>query len=184
LTDTTQAPQPNAAKAEPKRAPVSFALYAGRLAQLVAIITALFTVYTEGATAYRSTEEAIQIKAAAENAALRQKAEAELAEQKARVQLEDARNSAERLKGEADKAEAEAKKAEFDAQTAAQAAQNAKLKTEAEAKSLSYEVEIRRSKAFIRTRHHVENLEHKEIAHRVAIRKEQLTHRLEVPALN
>ena len=144
MTDATQA----AAEGAPKVTHYSFvALFSNRIVKAVAIMAALFTIYTEGATAYLSTEEAIKVKAAAENAALRQKAEAEKAEQEARTQLETARNSAERLKGEADKAEADAKKAEFDAQTAEQTARNAALKTNAEATSLSYEVEIRRSKA-------------------------------------
>ena len=144
MTDATQ----GGAEAAPKPTPLSFvALFSNRIVKTVAIIAALFTIYTEGATAYVNTEEAIKAKAGADNAALRQKAEAEAAEQQARTQLEAARNSAERLKGEADKAEAEAKKAEFDAQTAVETAHNAELKTRAEAVSLTYEAEIRRSKA-------------------------------------
>ena len=144
MTDATQ----GGAEAAPKPTPLSFvALFSNRIVKTVAIIAALFTIYTEGATAYVNTEEAIKAKAGADNAALRQKAEAEAAEQQARTQLEAARNSAERLKGEADKAEAEAKKAEFDAQTAEQTAHNAELKTRSEAVSLTYEAEIRRSKA-------------------------------------
>ena len=144
MTDATQ----GGAEAAPKTTPLSFvALYSNRIVKSVAIIAALFTIYTEGATAYVNTEEAIKAKAGADNAALRQKAEAEKAEQEARAQLETARNAAERLKGEADKAEAEAKKAEFDAQTAVETSHNAELKTRAEAVSLTYEAEIRRSKA-------------------------------------
>ena len=125
----------------------TIALLAKRLAQTAGIAAALFTIYTEGATAYLNTQEAFRVKAVTVNAALRQKSEAEIAEQQARTQLETARNAAERQLAEADKAEAEAKKAEAEAITLGQAARNAELKTRSEAASLVYEAEIRRSKA-------------------------------------
>jgi hypothetical protein len=134
--------------AEPAAQRVSLvALFGARIVKAVAILAAIFTVYTEGATAYLNTQEALRVKAVTDNAAVRQKSEAEIAEQQARTQLETARNAAERQKAEADKAEADAPKAEADAITAGQAARNAELKTRSEATSLTYEAEIRRNKA-------------------------------------
>ena len=126
---------------------VSVALLSNRIVKAVAIMAAIITIYTEGATAYLNTEEAIKAKAAADNAASRQGGEARQAEQQARTQLEIARNSAERLKGEADKAEADARKAQSDAETAVQTARNSQLKTRSDALSIKYEAEIRHSKA-------------------------------------
>ncbi|MFZ1110286.1 MAG: hypothetical protein WAN43_18300 [Rhodomicrobium sp.] len=125
----------------------TIALFGTRLVKAVAILAAIFTIYTEGATAFLNTQEALRVKSVTDNAAVRQKSEAEIAEQQARTQLEVARNSAERLKAEADKAEADALKAEADAVTAGQGARNAGLKARSEAASLSYEAQIRRSKA-------------------------------------
>ena len=65
----------------------------------------------------RTTKEAVTAKAVADNAAVRQKGEAEQVASEARTQLEIARNAAERQKAEADKAEAEATKADADAGT-------------------------------------------------------------------
>ncbi len=127
--------------------PSLVALLGKRLVQIAAIGAAAFVIYTEGATAYLNTQEAIRVRAVTVNAALRQESEAELAEQQARTQLETARNAAERQLAEADKAEAEAKKAEAEAITAGQAARNAELKARSEAASLTYEAEIRHSKA-------------------------------------
>ena len=110
-------------------------------------MAAIFTIYTEGASAWLNTQEALRVKSVTDNAALRQKSEAEIAEQQARTQLEVARNSTERLKAEADKAEADALKAEAEAITAGQGARNAQLKARSEAASLSYEAQIRHSKA-------------------------------------
>ncbi len=133
---------------EPAAQRVSFiAVFGTRLAKAVAILGAIFTIYTEGATAFMNTQEAIRVKSVTDNAALRQKSEAEIAEQQARTQLEVARNSTERLKAEADKAEADALKAEADAITIGQTARNAELKARSEAASLAYEAQIRRSKA-------------------------------------
>ncbi len=123
------------------------ALFTKRIVQTAGLIAALFVIYTEGATAYLNTQEALRVKAVTGNAALRQQGEAEIAEQQARTQLETARNSAERQKAEADKAEADAQKAEAEAITLGQGARNASLKTRSEAASLAFEAEIRRSKA-------------------------------------
>ncbi len=123
------------------------ALLGTRIVTFVAVLAALFTIYTEGATAWLNTQEALRVKSVTDNAALRQKSEAEIAEQQARTQVEVARNSAERLKAEADKAEADALKAEADAITLGQTARNAELKARSEAASLAYEAQIRRSKA-------------------------------------
>ena len=123
------------------------ALYGKRIVQITALLGAIFIIYTEGANAYLNTQEALRVKAVTDNAALRQLGEAQIAEQKARTQLEIARNAAERQKAEAEKAEADAQKAEAEAITLGQGARNAELKARSEAASLKYEAEIRRSKA-------------------------------------
>lgn len=123
------------------------ALYGKRLLQAAAVLAALFAIYTEGANAYLNTQEAIRFRAVTVNAALRQKAEAELAEQQTRIQLETARNAFEQQRAEADKAEAEAKKAEADAVTLGQQARNAELKARSEADTIRYQAEINRNKA-------------------------------------
>jgi hypothetical protein len=125
----------------------SFQFIGKRLAQLAAAVAAVFVLYTEGATAFLNTQEAIKAKAVANNAAIRQKGEAMLAEQHARVQLEIARNAAERQSADAEKAEAEARKAESETIIIAQKARNAELKTASEARALKNEADIRRSKA-------------------------------------
>jgi colicin import membrane protein len=128
-------------------APATLSLWARRFTQIAAAIAAVFVLYTQGATAFLNTQEAIKAKAVADNAAIRQKGEAVQAEQQARTQLEIARNAAERQSADADKAEAEAKKAEAETITKGQEAQNAELKTTSEARALKNEADIRRSKA-------------------------------------
>jgi hypothetical protein len=68
----------------------------------IAIVAAIFTLLGEGASAFLNTQEAVKLKAAADNAALRQHGEAIQAEQQAQTQLEAARNASLRLKSEAD----------------------------------------------------------------------------------
>jgi hypothetical protein len=132
---------------DPAREKFSFSRIGKRLVQLAAIAGAVFVFYTEGATAFFNTQEAIKAKAAANNAAVRQKGEAEQAASQARTQLEIARNAAERQSADADKAEALARKAEAEAITRDQEARNAKLKAGAEARSIRNEADIRKSKA-------------------------------------
>ncbi len=86
-----------------------------RIVQVPLFIAALLAIYTEGSTAYLNTQKAIEARAVAVNAVLLQQLEGELAEQKARTELEVARNASERQRAEADKSEAEALKAQADA---------------------------------------------------------------------
>jgi hypothetical protein len=131
----------------PSAPPAAFSLWVTRLTQFAAAVAAVFILYTEGATAFYNTQEAIKAKAAADNAAIRQKGEAKQAESQARTHLEIARNAAERQSADADKAEAEAGKTEAQAIISAQEARNAELKVTSEARALSSEASIRRSKA-------------------------------------
>lgn len=56
--------------AEPATQRVShIALYSMRIVKAVAVLAAIFTVYTEGATAYLNTQEALRVKAVTDNAA-------------------------------------------------------------------------------------------------------------------
>ncbi len=136
--------------ADPQPAASSLAvLLTTRIVQITAIIAALLVIYIEGATAYLNTQKAIEAMAVADNAALRQKSEGELAEQKARTELEAARNAAERQLAEADKAEAEANKAEAEAITARNIAHNAETKTRADAETIKAEAELRKQKVIV-----------------------------------
>jgi len=125
------------------------AIFRSRIVQVAAAIAALLAIYVEGAAAFINTQKAIEAKAVADNAVLKQAAEGALAEQQARTALETARNAAERQRAEADKAEAEAIKAEADAKTAAQTARNAELKTRADAETVKAEAELRKQKYIV-----------------------------------
>jgi hypothetical protein len=129
--------------------PAFVSLLAGRIAKITVIIAALFAIYTEGAGAYLNTQKAFEAKAVADNALLRQQSEGEIAEQKARTELETARNAAERQKAEAEKAEADAVKAEADATTARNVARNAARKTLADAETIKAEAEFRQQKVTV-----------------------------------
>ncbi len=122
---------------------------AKRIAQTAAVLGALSVIYLEGATAYLNTQKAIEAKAVADNAVLRQQSEGVLAEQKARTDLEIAKNAAERQKGEADKAEADAARAEADAITARNISLNAQVKTRADAETIKAEAELRKQKLIV-----------------------------------
>jgi uncharacterized protein YjbJ (UPF0337 family) len=137
MTDQTGQPQPASV----------LATTWGKLISGLVIVAFLLGIATEGVTAYRTTKEAVTAEAVADNAAVRQKGEAEQAASEARTQLEIARNAAERQKAEADKAEAEATKADADAGTLDQHARNAELKARSDALSIKNEAEIRRYKA-------------------------------------
>jgi hypothetical protein len=117
-----------------------------RLIQILLFVAALLAIYIEGTTAYVNTQKVIEARAAADNAAVKQKSEAELAEQSTRTALETARNAAERQSAEADQAEEEAKKAESDATTARFTGDNAKTKAEADAQTIKAEAELRKQK--------------------------------------
>ena len=124
-------------------------LFHTRIVRSLALIAALLAIYVEGATAFVNTQNALQAKAVADNAWLKQKSEGELAEQQARTALEVARNAAERQRAEADKAEAEANKAEAEAVTLGENARNAELKARADADTIKAEAELRKQKYIV-----------------------------------
>ena len=133
---------------------VSVALVSNRIVKGIAIIAALFTIYTEGATGYLKTEEAIQAKAAAANAAVKQggearQAEAELAEWKSITETEIARNAERKQRAEAKKATADAKRADAEATIAAQTSGNSEVKAKAEADAMEGEAAIKEQQIII-----------------------------------
>jgi hypothetical protein len=125
------------------------ALLHNRIIRTFAVIAALLAIYVEGATAFVNTQQALQAKAVADNAVLRQKSEGELAAQQAKTALEIARNAAERQHAEADKAEADANKLEAEAITAGETARNAEMKARADADTIKAEAELRKQKYIV-----------------------------------
>lgn len=125
------------------------ALLYNRVTRILAILGALFVIYIEGATAFVGTQKAIEAKAIADNAALKQKSEGELAAQQATTALETARNAAQRQRAEAEKAEADANKAEAEAITAREIARNAERKARADAETIKAEAELRKQKYIV-----------------------------------
>ena len=168
---------------------LSFSSLLGRrFVRALTILAALFIIYIEGATAYFNTQKALEAKAVASDAMLRQSAEGVLAEQLARTQLETARNAAERQKAVAEKAEADALKAESEAVTARNAAINAPLRKMADAETIRNEVELRKQKLVVavetaRNSARLQAAETDKIEARVAIKRQAnatIKHQLEV----
>ena len=89
--------------------------------------------------------KAIETKATADNATLKQKAEAELAEQKAINETQIAKYAERKQRADAKKATADAEKADSDAIIAREAANNAEVKARAEADAQVAEAEIKTS---------------------------------------
>jgi hypothetical protein len=123
----------------------SFPSIARRATPALAIVLALFLIYLEGTTAYISTQEAIKAKAMADNAAVKQHAEAILLRGQAKVALETARNAAPRVKAEAETAEAEADKIAAEARTLKEKAKVAGKKARADALTIVAEAKKRRA---------------------------------------
>lgn len=112
-------------------------LFRNRLLQGLVVFSVLIEIYNLAVISpYASTQKARETSAVADNAVLRQKAEADLAEAKAVNETEVARNAARRQAAEARKATALAGKTRYEAElaraTAAYAEQQAKAEAEAQ----------------------------------------------------
>jgi len=159
-----------------------------RFVRALTASAALFIIYLEAATAYLNTQKALEAKAVAANALLRQNAEGVLAEQRARTQLEIARNAAERQKAEAEKAEAEALKSESEVVTVRNVAINARLKKLSDAETIKNESELRKQKLVVavetaRNAARLHAAEADKIEARVSIKRQanaSIKHQLEV----
>src|SRR5208337_1821538 len=120
------------------------ALLKNRWVQLFLAVFALLELYNHGAIpAFISTQKGIETRAIAENASLRQKAEAELAEWKAINETQIAKYAERKQRADARKATADAQKADADAIIAREVARNSELKTSAEADAQLAEADIK-----------------------------------------
>ncbi len=126
------------------------ALLRNKWVQLFAALLALLELYNHGAIpAFITTQKSIETQAIADNATLRQKAEAELAEWKSITETEVAKYAERKQRADARKATAEARKAEADQITARETAQNSPVKAKAEAEALEGEAAIKEQQVII-----------------------------------
>lgn len=109
------------------------------LIQIPLVIGAVLGILTQGVVAYKDTQEAIQLQAQANNAKLKERAEAERIDAQATTALEQAKNAVQRAKSEADTLVAEADKIEAEARTLREKATNASTVARAEATKAYYE---------------------------------------------
>jgi len=112
-----------------------------------AIIGLILGIAAEFPSTFANTSEWIRIHEVANNAAVKQHAEAVAMEEQARNELEVARNAATRMKGEAEQAVADADRLEAEATTAQQVALNAKQKAKADVDVIVAQGELNRQKA-------------------------------------
>ena len=118
--------------------------------QLFAALLALLELYNHGAVpAFITTQKSIETQAVADNAALRQKAEAELAEWKSLTETQIATYAARKQSAEARKATGEARKAEADQIIAGETAKNSDVKAKAEAEALEGEAAIKEQQVIV-----------------------------------
>jgi hypothetical protein len=122
---------------EPKATYASLLKYP--LIQIPLVIGAVLGILTQGVVAYKDTQEAIQLQAQANNARLKEGAEAERIDAQATTALEQAKNAVQRAKSEADTLVAEADKIEAEAITLREKATNAATVARAEATKAYYE---------------------------------------------
>jgi len=126
------------------------ALLKNRWAQLFLAVFALLELYNHGAIpAFISTQKGIETRSIAENAALRQKAEAELAEWKSITETQIARYAERKQRADARKATADARKAEADQIIARETAKNSEVKAKAEAEALEGEAAIKEQQVIV-----------------------------------
>ena len=126
------------------------ALLRNRWAQLFLAIFALLELYNHGAIpAFINTQKGIETRAIAENAILRQKAEAELAEWKAITETQIAKYAQRKQLAEARKATADARKAEAEQIIARETARNSEVKAKAEAEALEGEAAIKEQQVIV-----------------------------------
>lgn len=125
-------------------------LIKNRWVQLFLAVFALLEVYNHGAVpAFISTQKGIETRAIADNAALRQKAEAELAEWKAITETQIAQYAARKQRADARKATADARKAEAGQIIARETAKNAEVKAKADAEAMEGEAAIKEQQVVV-----------------------------------
>ena len=125
-------------------------LIKNRWAQLFLAVFALLEVYNHGAIpAFINTQKGIETRAIADNAALRQKAEAELAEWKAITETQIAKYAERKQRADARKATADARKAEAEEIIARETAKNSEVKAKAEAEALEGEAAIKEQQVVV-----------------------------------
>jgi hypothetical protein len=126
------------------------ALLRNRWVQIFLAVFALLELYNHGAIpAFIATQKGIETRAIAENAALRQKAEAELAEWKAITETQIAKYAERKQRADARKATADARKAEAEQIIARETAGNSEVKTKAEAEALEGEAAIKEQQVIV-----------------------------------
>lgn len=131
---------------------LSVALLKNRWLWLFGLVFMCLELFNHGAiSAYITTQKGIETRAVAENAALRQKAETELAEQKAITEGEIARNAGRKQRADARKTTADAERAEAEAVIARETARYADLKAKSEAEAQIAEANIKTQLARIET---------------------------------
>ena len=120
------------------------AILKSRKAQVLLAVFLLLEFYNQAVIpAFVSTQKSIETKAIADNASLKQKAEAELAEHKALNETGIADNAKRKQRADAQKAAADARKAEADAVIARETARNSEVKAAAEAEGQQAEAGIK-----------------------------------------
>jgi hypothetical protein len=122
-----------------------FSAFVQRPLPAIAVVLTALLIFLEGITAYTNTQEAIKAKAVADNAAVKQHAEAILLQGQAKIALETARNAAPRVKAEAETVEAEADKIGAEALTLKEKAKVADEKARADALTIVAEAKKRRA---------------------------------------
>lgn len=130
---------------QPQSKPNYAAFFVFRFVQFVLIAALALITYTQGVEAYRMTQQAIVKKAEADNAEVKQYAEALLLSEQAKTALATAQNAAIRTKAEADAAEAEADKLQAEAATLKEKAANAQQQAAADARKAANEAELRKA---------------------------------------
>src|SRR3974390_43274 len=126
------------------------ALLRNHWVQLFLAVFALLELYNHGAIpAFINTQKGIETRAIAENAALRQKAEAELAEWKAINETQIAKYAERKQRADARRATADARKAEAEQIVARETAKNSEVKAKAEAEALEGEAAIKEQQVIV-----------------------------------
>lgn len=125
-------------------------LIKNRWAQLFLAVFALLEVYNHAAIpAFISTQKGIETRAIADNAGLRQKAEAELEEWKAITETQIAKYAERKQRADARKATADARKAEAEEIIARETSKNSEVKAKAEAEAMEGEAAIKEQQVII-----------------------------------
>jgi len=125
-------------------------LIKNRWVQLFLSVFVLLEVYNHGAIpAFISTQKGIETQAIAANAALRQKAEAELAEWKSVTETQIAQYAARKQRADARKAAADARKAEAEEIIARATAENAAVRARADAEAMEGEAAIKEQQVIV-----------------------------------